>query len=310
MTGMVEDDGHGVRYMPIEDVSDSSEAEMDMSEDEGQEDDGQPKKKQARTDKKAADGDSVPKWSNPDPYTVLPPPDETQRKKKDVVKLIRKARVEAAPASTAKTGGDADDFISFNFGDETEEEDDAEEEILPSKPSGVGVVGAPTGPRQTTQRGKPPMDTRAVLPHDFANLAANPQISQMGGRGPALPLHRPNLIDLTSEPDTGDRKRDLNGGVQKPAPSRPANAIDLTVEPALGSRKRTIRDEIKDAPTLRDAVRRGPAVNSAPEIHKTVKGKPPRVGGEILKNWSPKDGISPTPWIIIDHSDTAKMGVW
>jgi non-canonical poly(A) RNA polymerase PAPD5/7 len=111
---MDDDQANAVKYVPIEDVSDSEEAEMDMSDDEGAE----PKKKQARTQTLAADGDSVPKWSNPDPYTVLPPLDEAQRKKKDVVKLIRKARVTASTESMTKTEAVSDDFISFDFDDQ------------------------------------------------------------------------------------------------------------------------------------------------------------------------------------------------
>jgi len=117
---MVEDKKQGAKYIPIEDVSDSSEAEMDMSDDEEDDDaSAEPKKKQVKTMNKAADGDSVPKWSNPDPYTALPPVEES-RKKKDVVKLIRKARVEAA-TSKAETSP-VDDFISF--GDDKDDTDD------------------------------------------------------------------------------------------------------------------------------------------------------------------------------------------
>jgi non-canonical poly(A) RNA polymerase PAPD5/7 len=119
---------------------------MDMSDDENGAAE-QPNKK-ARTVTKAADGDSVPKWSNPDPYTALPPPDESQRKKKDVVKLIRKARVETNAGSTAKVDP-ADDFISFDFGDE--EEAFKTDHYSPGK-SGMGVEGAPTGPRSDPPR--------------------------------------------------------------------------------------------------------------------------------------------------------------
>ena len=141
MPGMDEEE-NGVRFRPVEDVSDSEEAEMDMSDNETGAVE-QPNKK-ARTVKRGADGDSVPRWSNPDPYTALPPPDESQRKKKDVVKLIRKARVETSSASTAKVDP-ADDFISFDFNEE--DEDDQEQDPFSPDKSGFGVTGAPTGPR-------------------------------------------------------------------------------------------------------------------------------------------------------------------
>jgi len=122
---MVESEKQGAKYIPIEDVSDSSEAEMDMSDDD-EDEDAEPKKKQVKIVKKAADGDSVPKWSNPDPYTALPPVEES-RKRKDVVKLIRKARVEAATAKAEITP--VDDFISFG-----DDKDDARDEapIVPA----------------------------------------------------------------------------------------------------------------------------------------------------------------------------------
>jgi non-canonical poly(A) RNA polymerase PAPD5/7 len=74
--------------------------------------------------------------------------------------------------------------------------------------------------------------------------------------------------------------------------------MDLTSDPALGNRKRTIRDEIK-----------GP-LNGPPLIHESNRGKKPPVNGEVVRAWKIKDGVSPTPWLSIDHSDSANMGVW
>ena len=55
-----------------------------------------------------------PRWSNPEYYTALPPPDESQRKKRDVVKLIRKARVAVEKVSNMHSQvATNDDFISF-----------------------------------------------------------------------------------------------------------------------------------------------------------------------------------------------------
>ncbi len=98
---------------------------------------------------------NTPKWSNPDPYTVLPPLDDPHRKKRDVVKIIRRARVVSdkgivqggIPQSQVAAN---DDFISFGFEDEGSDTD----EELPSpvlrnfRPSGPGVPGAPSGPGQ------------------------------------------------------------------------------------------------------------------------------------------------------------------
>jgi non-canonical poly(A) RNA polymerase PAPD5/7 len=78
-----------------------------------------------------------PKWSNPDPYTALPPPDETQVKRPDFVKLIRKARI-SATAADPLAGGDAVttnvDFISFGADDDDFEDENAPPENAPSGP--------------------------------------------------------------------------------------------------------------------------------------------------------------------------------
>jgi non-canonical poly(A) RNA polymerase PAPD5/7 len=77
--------------------------------------------KAARTQATRADGDAEPqfapqppKWSNPDPYTALPPPSETTGVKRDVVQLIRKAKNLAAEKAASNNAVAAnDDFISF-----------------------------------------------------------------------------------------------------------------------------------------------------------------------------------------------------
>ena len=111
------------KFLDLDDLSDDEEADMEVESDKsagsGTDADGQDgNHKVARTHMvKRADGDSVPKWSNPDPYTVLPPPEETTGKKTDFVKLIRKAKNLAAEKAAGHNAVAAnDDFISF--GDE------------------------------------------------------------------------------------------------------------------------------------------------------------------------------------------------
>jgi non-canonical poly(A) RNA polymerase PAPD5/7 len=118
------------KFREIEDLSDADDAEMDMSA----ADEGHPSK---RVRLEASDGfaNEFPRWSNPDPYTALPPVDDSNRKHKDVVKLIRKARVETAAAPAMAATNDQD-FISFDFeGDEV----NAGHHSPPP--------GAPTGPK-------------------------------------------------------------------------------------------------------------------------------------------------------------------
>ncbi|KAF4550968.1 Nucleotidyltransferase domain-containing protein [Elsinoe fawcettii] len=101
--------------------------------------DEHPRAKRARTTERArttaeANGiseqtsdpaDSKPKWSNPDPYTSLPPPSQTDAPKKDVVAMIRKAKVENVGRDTATS--QADDFISLNFDDEAGTNEEGEQ---------------------------------------------------------------------------------------------------------------------------------------------------------------------------------------
>jgi non-canonical poly(A) RNA polymerase PAPD5/7 len=106
-------------------MSDDDEADMVESDDDARPDteaDGENGAQRAARIQEVnrADGDSVPKWSNPDPYTVLPPPEEVTGKRIDFVKLIRKAKVEDAEKAAGHNSVAAnDDFISF--GDEEED---------------------------------------------------------------------------------------------------------------------------------------------------------------------------------------------
>src|SRR5262245_56869086 len=65
------------KYLAIDEITDSDEAEMDVSSAEGS--CSQPPRKKLYLGSRT-DNASAPKWSNPDPYTVLPPPDESQTK--------------------------------------------------------------------------------------------------------------------------------------------------------------------------------------------------------------------------------------
>jgi non-canonical poly(A) RNA polymerase PAPD5/7 len=134
------DDGEGgAKFRDLDELSDDDELEMEIS---SASDTEGPSRKRARTDGTTEEADSAPKWSNPDPYTALPCPDETTRKKRDVVKLIRKARLEAL----AKPDGppEAEDFLSFDT--EAEEEDDEEVEEIPHPPAGPPPPLPPSAP--------------------------------------------------------------------------------------------------------------------------------------------------------------------
>ena len=211
----------GATYRPLDELSDSDEAEMDISEGEGdgEDDAAEPSSKRARvSNQKSAAEDSVPKWSNPDPYTALPPPDTAGKPRKDVVQLIRKARVETAE-SKASIPAEAADFIPCDFDDSDEDNGNDVELVgvrpVPKKENMAGVSGAPTGPRSGAQ----PVDM--ARPGPAANPASLPTQPI-----PSQPLPQKVPDPRTLAPPT------------LPAPARSADS-------PLGSRKRTHDDEIK-----------------------------------------------------------------
>ena len=113
------DTGNGaVRFKDVDDLSES-EAEMDLEEDSGPASDVDAEDKistkRVRLDENPdPNGESTPKWSNPDPYAFLPPADEAHAKRKDVVKLIRKAKVDLLKDASVNSITENVDFISFD----------------------------------------------------------------------------------------------------------------------------------------------------------------------------------------------------
>lgn len=140
----VNDPDAAAKFRNLDELSDDDEVAMDISDQEPESEDENPKKR-IRTDKASESDNATPKWSNPDPYTALPCPDETTRKKRDMVKLIRKARVEETKPNT-ESPPEAEDFIAIGMSsDEGDNEGDDEHAApaidlqLPRRP--------PTGPR-------------------------------------------------------------------------------------------------------------------------------------------------------------------
>lgn len=142
------DEKPGLKFAPVANLSDSEEADMEFSD----EDESHPRKKRALgTDSVPvpAPPPPAPRWSNPDPYTVLPPPDESQSRKVDVVKLIRKARIPENIAPAVKTDPviSNEDFISFGLMGEDEPDQKIPED-------------APKGPRRQLQGKEPAPESR------------------------------------------------------------------------------------------------------------------------------------------------------
>lgn len=178
MLGIAYKAGVTKRFISADDLSDSEEELMEESESDNDNSGGvslvtpgaeavldhvtpdgseRPAKRRAHEVKKPIESvGTMSKWSNPDPYTVLPPIDDTQRKKRDVVKIIRKARVSTEKAVIPQSQAAAnDDFISFGFeeGDTDTEENSTQKPTRNDvRPNGSDMLRVPTGPGQFSHR--------------------------------------------------------------------------------------------------------------------------------------------------------------
>lgn len=195
------------KFRDVDQLSDDDELDMDISsssETEG------PSKKRARTTNDDdndgdASGDAAPKWSNPDPYTALPCPDESTRKKKDMVKLIRKARLEDQTGKLAAST-EAEDFISFDFTeDEDEEASDEEEEEQKDAPP-----PPPRGPPPTIEQPPPPPPNAPSGPRADLDKPRAPNDDIMEARRLAndgLGSRKRTADDVIKPPDYGQLKK-------------------------------------------------------------------------------------------------------
>jgi non-canonical poly(A) RNA polymerase PAPD5/7 len=202
-------------YRALEDLTDSDDAAMEISGESGSES-AEPAHKRARTTGAASNHDQdVPKWSNPDPYTALPPPDETQRKKKDVVQLIRKARVEAETKPTISS--EAADFISFDFSDNESEKGNVSQNA-PQSLNGPTLLNAPKGPRgiATLPPRPPPIVSTASNTQTQVQAQAQPQIQNHPKQTDAQQANKQKRGDLLPSTSLGSRKRNIDDEIKRP----------------------------------------------------------------------------------------------
>ena len=284
------------KYLNADDLDETSEAEMDESDsdrEEGEvasigldghvdiENNERPMKRRdiGEVNKDAA---NQPKWSNPDPYSVLPPVDETLSKRKDPVETIRKYRkaTESKPLEVNQVAAN-DDFISFDMNDGSPiEQDTSVSEDESEGESRVGVSGAPTGPRLLRPSQQNGHRQASKGSQNTRNAFDLPQLAPGSTTNDAFPNHRGN--DTTSRPrspllpdrivlDTEDGVL-INGfGFDDP--------INVTAgfDDSLGNRKRTHDDKIKGRA-------RGATSRRIAEIG-------------LLEDWRPDHRTNPIPWL-------------
>ena len=284
------------RFLPAEDVSDSDEESMDQSESDAhnpeQNVDGslEPPKKRRNvglSKRHGTDEGNLPKWSNPDPYTVLPPVEEEARKRKDVVKLIRKSDLHtAAKAPQHNQVAANDDFISFGFEDDKASMRDG---VPPSPGSvdqngyGVGVPAALSGPRQQFSHlenlhGQSPGDAPGTYSkvETADSLGPPPSFFAVAGLGPEKIILDTQISRGMISPEN------LKGGSGSTFPYD---------DGALGNRKRTYDDEIKGG-----------------SVRPRKKAGFGQANGSVLPEWLPLQNTDPTPWLRRLDTMTANPG--
>ena len=85
----------GTNFKEVLSDSESDADEEDVVDLTAESDEDNAPRKRAKLEDHSDAGAARPKWSNPDPYTALPPPEAVGGPKKDIVQVIRKAKVDA-----------------------------------------------------------------------------------------------------------------------------------------------------------------------------------------------------------------------
>ncbi|KIY00599.1 uncharacterized protein Z520_03262 [Fonsecaea multimorphosa CBS 102226] len=191
------------KFRNIDELTDSEEEEMAQSEDE--EVDRRANKRARLNEPESTAVPALPKWSNPDPYTSLPPQADATAKRVDVVKLIRKARI--GGARSLEQVNVSHDFISF----ENDEHKPSEQPVSPEPRSSIPV--APKAPAsqpqvKTTVTGKRKRDAslgeEAPLPRSDNQIYADRHVQDQWRAKPGvdttpwLAAHSPNDIPLAA----------------------------------------------------------------------------------------------------------------
>jgi non-canonical poly(A) RNA polymerase PAPD5/7 len=273
------------RFKQVNDlfVSDSeSDSAMDLEsptlEDE-------PAVKRAKTTDDEANTEGKPKWCNPDPYYLVPPLDESREKRKDVVQLLRKAKLDAEKAATTASNAVTRNADFIGFGDEEDEE------IAFDKPLEEGEIGS-------DRQGSRDSDAYPSTSLNGASANSAPANSVPATNGLPAPTasfsHRRNLHQMT-DPTTAPAQ-----GLAA-TPPIPQSTTTAAPDDALSEARALLHDLVAEDGVL----------PQKQKIDAAQHGKKRKLGadGEIARSWMAKDRASATPWYI-DHSTTPSTTVW
>ncbi|OAP59982.1 hypothetical protein AYL99_04984 [Fonsecaea erecta] len=196
-------DVNSTKFRNVDELTDSEEEDMAQSEDE--EVDLRANKRARLNGPESTAAPALPKWSNPDPYTSLPPQAETGAKRIDVVKLIRKARIDGT--RSLENVNISHDFISFDSDEHKPIEPFVSPLPLSNTPTAPKAL-APQAQVKTTVTGKRKRDTslgsEVPLPHSDNQIYADRHVQEQWRAAPGvdttpwLAAHPPRNIPLVA----------------------------------------------------------------------------------------------------------------
>lgn len=322
------------------------EANFSTSEDSGSEsgeiddsamDDGEGPRKRVKADVVESDAQAAPKWSNPEYFTALPPPESGLGPKKDIVQVIRKAKIEAAPKQDASNAVKENaDFISFNMDDENDgfmkldsiSLSDAGADVAPPKKQ-KAPKNAPTSPKKPKKQanGEPNGDVAHKKKHKPSKDAPGPPLesriqANIEPQEDPAPTKRAFKQFVSPKPPLKGFKLPQLKVSKDPdaAPPPPPQEIDALM--GMADRMApTKKLPTKPPPTMPPPAKlpakpepvAGPSTIPAPQQSSEPKGKKRKATeiskglGDVVTEWI-SNGTNPTPWCTVDHTRTANVG--
>ncbi|KAH9844813.1 Cid1 family poly A polymerase [Teratosphaeria destructans] len=250
----------------FKDVDSSSEAETaDVAEDHTE--DGPAPAKRMKVE--AAAEDAAPKWTNPDPYTALPPPETLGAPKKDIVRVIRRARNDATTMTDSSSAVKNNaDFIALNFdsdvangdasddsdaSDESDASDDSDESIVELPPP-----DAPKGPSGHSH-------------HETLQGASKEPVAEVApSSAAARTLPSSNTINFVLPVSTNDGPPKPPAGFVMPTDEEIREQLTNTGKTGAKKRKRNDAAEAVDADIVDEWLPVGPNTTPCVRLHKEI----------------------------------------
>ena len=297
------------------------EANFSTSEEDGSEDgeiddsamdEGDGPRKRVKADAADSEAQAAPKWSNPEYFTALPPPESGGGPKKDIVQVIRKAKIDAAPRQDSSNAVKENaDFISFSM----------DEDVVDLGSMKLNDSGAEPNEPKPPKRQRKPKDALLAPAQRADEVQAEPRekpAKRPPKSAPTAPLESMNQANQSIDEPQED-----------PAPKKRRPKQFVSPKPPFRGFKLPKADKSKDPigpppqPPMdidhmmsvadRMAPKKQPLAKATPQQSSEPKGKKRKAAliskglGDVLAEWV-DNGTNPTPWCTVDHTKTANVG--